>query len=96
CIYELDPQLYDDVEGDAYRLALAILMPAGYFRERFDSLKNQISVAAKDPKDINPLTVEIMAKEFEVTFDACASRCHILNICKVQIKKPRLPGAVIF
>jgi Zn-dependent peptidase ImmA (M78 family) len=96
CIYELDAQLYDDVEGDAYRLALAILMPALYFKERFQLLKNQITAAAKEPKDINPLTVEIMAKEFEVTFDACASRCHILNICKVQIKKPQLPGSVIF
>ena len=96
CIYELDPQLYDDVEGDAYRLALAILMPKLHFKERFELLKNQISAAAKEPKDINPLTVEIVAKEFEVTFDACASRCRILNICNVQIKKPQLPGSVIF
>lgn len=92
-IYELDAQLYDDIEGDADRLARAILMPDKSFRERFNLLKSQLSVD-DSVKDLDDLTIEILAKEFEVPFNDCAFRCDILGICKGKIKKTELPGAV--
>jgi Zn-dependent peptidase ImmA (M78 family) len=96
-IYELDAQMYDDIEGDAYRLARAILMPDKSFRERFNLLKSQLSVddSVKEVKDLDCLTIEILAKEFEVPFNDCASRCAVLGICKGKIKKTEVPGAVI-
>jgi hypothetical protein len=96
-IFELDAALYDQIEGDAYRLAIAILMPKKWFCERFAQLKGQLSVDNSiKGKDIDSLVIEILSKESEVTFNACASRCQILGISKNQIKKKQLPGSVVF
>jgi Zn-dependent peptidase ImmA (M78 family) len=76
-------------------LAIAILMPEKYFRERFSALKTQLS-AAHTVKDLDELTIDMLSKEFAVTFNACASRCGKLNISKGKIKKKELPGAVTF
>jgi hypothetical protein len=94
-IYQLDPQLYDTIEGDAYKLAIAILMPKEHFSERFTALKREFSVNPA-VKDADVQTIDSLAKEFAVTFNGCAYRCEVLGVCRGKIIKTKLPGSVVF
>jgi Zn-dependent peptidase ImmA (M78 family) len=93
-IFDLDADAYDHIEGDAYRLALAILMPQQVFVERFNCIKSEL-VADKCNGALDSLAVEMLNKEFQLTFNACASRGRHLGICQADLKKRQLPGAVV-
>jgi hypothetical protein len=95
-IYEIDKQIYDDIEGDAYRMALALLMPQPKFTDRF---RHHIKECLKNPQPLNnhiSYCVNALANDFEVTFNGVVSRGKLTGLFKGEIQKKELPGAVIF
>jgi Zn-dependent peptidase ImmA (M78 family) len=76
-IYEIDKQTYDDIEGDAYQMALALLMPEGKFIERFRYHLAHIVTqgqSANNGNDKINYCVNSLTNDFEVTFNAVVSR----------------------
>ncbi len=97
-IYEVDKQIYDDIEGDAYRMALALLMPQPKFTKRFRFHIDQILEKFQNSNSLNDrigYCVNALANDFEVTFNGVVSRGRLTGLFKGQITKKELPGAVI-
>jgi Zn-dependent peptidase ImmA (M78 family) len=98
-IFEIDKQIYDDIEADAYRMALALLMPETKFIERF---RFHLEHILKQPQSSNNgndkinYCVNALANDFEVTFNAVVSRGRLTGLFKGEIKRKELPGAVVF
>jgi hypothetical protein len=98
-IYEIDKQIYDDIEGDAYRMALALLMPETKFTERYRFHWAQIVEKIQTNNNYNDkinYCVNALANDFEVTFNAVVSRGRLTGLFKGIITKKELPGAVVF
>jgi hypothetical protein len=95
-IYEIDKQIYDDIEGDAYRMALALLMPQSQFTERYRfHFEQSLKMNHNNLNEKNNYCVNAMVGDFEVTFNAVVSRGRLTGLFKGEIKKKELPGAVI-
>ena len=98
-IYEIDKQIYDDIEGDAYRMALALLMPEAKFKERF---RHHLAKIVEDAPLLNNqndrinFCVNALSNDFEVTFNGVVSRGRLTGLFKGEIRRKELPGAVIF
>lgn len=93
-IYELDKEIHDLIESDAYNLALAILMPADTTGERYSFALQQ--VMAEGPQiNADWMAVEMLANEVKVPTRACAHRCRKLGLCNVDIVSKPIEGAVI-
>ena len=97
-IYELDKQIYDDIEGDAYRMALALLMPRAMYTERFlFHLTEAVRAAPLNHYDERlKYCIEGISNDFDVTFNGAASRGNHIGLFEGQIQKKVLPGAVVF
>jgi hypothetical protein len=97
-IFEIDRHIYDEIEGDAYRMSLALLMRRESYVERFQA---HFAATIK----INPTNhyeekvrycIDALSNDFEVTFNGAASRGNHIGLFKGQITKKELPGAVVF
>lgn len=98
-IYELDRQIYDDIEGDAYRMSLALLMPPKPFTERFrihHAEAFKIFSATNSAEDKINYCVNSLCDDFEVTFNAVVSRGRLTGLFKGEVKRKELPGSVVF
>ena len=97
-IYEIDKNIYDDIEGDAYRMCLALLMPRDRYINRFQN--HQLEALKVHPEnhfdDKLSYCVDALSNDFEVTFNGAASRGNHIGLFQGQIKKKQLPGAVVF
>lgn len=97
-IYELDKQIYDDIESDAYRMALALLMPRAKYTERF--LLHLTEALKQSPSNHYDerlkYCIDGLSNDFEVTFNGAASRGNHIGLFQGQIQKTILPGAVVF
>lgn len=96
-IYELDKQAYDDIESDAYRMGLAILMPRKQYTERYNfHLEQSTKIIPKTPcDDHKEFAIDKLSNDFDISFNAVASRGNHIGLFRGFIQKKALPGAVI-
>jgi Zn-dependent peptidase ImmA (M78 family) len=97
-IYELDKQIYDDIEADAYRMAVAILMPLEKFTKRFRFHFEKIlskGISNNHDDKVNACVVAL-ANDFEVSFNGVVTRGRLSGLFKGTIQRKELPGAVVF
>jgi len=96
-IYEIDKQIYDDIESNAYRMALALLMPRESYIERFGFHLAEATAGGpvNSHDDRVRLAIDKLSNTFNVTFNAVASRGNHIELFKGFINKKQLPGAVI-
>jgi uncharacterized protein (DUF1919 family) len=80
-------------------MALALLMPEAKFIERFRYHLEQIvkhAQSANNGNDKINYCANSLANDFEVAFNAVASRGRLAGLFKGEIKRKELPGAVVF
>lgn len=97
-IYEIDKNIYDNIEGDAYRMALALLMPRDQYVSRFQ--EHQAKALKTYPQNHYNVRMEYcidaLSNDFEVSFNGAASRGNQIGLFEGQIRKKELPGSVVF
>lgn len=94
-IFELDRDIFDSIEHDAFCLSLALLMPKQSIEAQSTALRQELT-GSVELRDLDWLLVERLADIFEVPLKMCAARCRHLKICSVDIKSKVPVDAIVF
>jgi hypothetical protein len=90
-----DKDIYDRIEGDAFRMALAILMQKTAYSQQLAVHRAEAAKQGLQGANIEPFCIERLAKDFNVTFNAACTRGESSKAGGTPDSAEGIAGAVI-